>query len=270
MLQNSTYSLNDRQVEEGIIQVEGKQKATKRRLNLKSQHAQKVESELVIASLSPTQRECALVAQEKGVSSWITAIPVHRSGFSLHKGAFRDALALRYNWPLHQLPQKCTCGDTFSVDHALICRHGGFQIQRHNKVCDLIAALLQEVCVNVTTEPRLQPITGEILPPSANTDDNARLDVCAEGFWGTEHQDAFFDIRIFYPFASSYRQSKLYSVYRQHETKKRREYEQRVRVIERRCFTPLVFTTEGGMASEATVFFRAKNARKQCVGLAEV
>ena len=36
ILQNSTYSLNDRQVEEGIIQVEGKQKATRRRLNLKS------------------------------------------------------------------------------------------------------------------------------------------------------------------------------------------------------------------------------------------
>ena len=218
--------------------MEGKQKATKRRLNLKSRYEQKVEAELVIASLPPTQRECALVAQEKGVSSWITAIPVHRAGFSLHKGAFRDVLALRYNWQLHQLPQKCTCGDTFSVDHALICRHGGFQIQRHNKVRDLIAALLQEVCVNVTTEPRLQPITGEILPPSANTDDNARLDVCAEGFGGIEHQDAFFDIRIFYPFASSYRQSKLSSVYRQHETKKRREYGQRVRDIERGCFTP--------------------------------
>ena len=95
ILQNSTYSLNDRQVEEGIIQVEGKQKATKRRLNLKSRHEQKVEAELVIASLPPTQRDCALVAQEKGMSSCITAIPVHRAGFSLHKGAFRDPLALR-------------------------------------------------------------------------------------------------------------------------------------------------------------------------------
>ena len=75
ILQNNAYSLNDRQVEEGIIQVEGKQKATKRRLNLKSRHEQKVEAALVIASLPPTQRECALVAQEKGVSSWITAIP---------------------------------------------------------------------------------------------------------------------------------------------------------------------------------------------------
>ena len=55
ILHNSTYSLNDHQVEEGIIQVEGKQKATKRRLNLKSRHEQKVEAELVITSLPPTR-----------------------------------------------------------------------------------------------------------------------------------------------------------------------------------------------------------------------
>ena len=76
-------------------------------------------------------------------------------------------------------------------------------------MCDLIAALLQEVCVNVTTEQRLQPITGEIFPRSANTDDNARLEVWARGFGGIEHQDALFDIQIFYLFASSDRQSKI-------------------------------------------------------------
>ena len=85
---------------------------------------------------------------------------------------------------------------------------------------DLIAALLQGVCVNVTTGPWLQRFTGEIFPPSAITDDKARLHVCAKGFWGIEHPDAFFDLRIFYPFTSSYRQSKLSSVYRQHETNK--------------------------------------------------
>ena len=70
------------------------------------------------------------------------------------------------------------------------------------------------------------------------------------------HRTHSFDVRVFYPFASSYRQSKLSSVYRQHENKKRREYGQRVREIERGSFTPLVFTTEGGMAGETTVFIK--------------
>ena len=241
---------------EDILQALGEQKVAKRRMQQTRKQAQDEEAESVITSLPPAQRESAIVAQEKGVSSWVTAIPVDRAGFTLHKGAFRDALALRYNWPLHHLPQRCTCGETFTVDHALVCRHGGFQIQRHNNLRDLIAALLQEVCTNVETEPQLQPTSGEILGQSANKDDNARLDVRAGGFWGTAQQDAFFDVRVFYPFASSYRRTKLSSLYRQHENKKRREYGQRVREIEHGSFTPLVFTTEGGMAAEATVFVK--------------
>ena len=42
-----------------------------------------------------------------------------------------------------------------------------------------------EVCSNVSVEPHLQPVTGEILGgASANTEDGARLDVAADGFWG--------------------------------------------------------------------------------------
>ena len=35
----------------------------------------------------------ASLAQEKGTSSWLTALPVQAHGFFLHKTAFRDALA---------------------------------------------------------------------------------------------------------------------------------------------------------------------------------
>ena len=38
--------------------------------------------------------------------------------------------------------------------------------------------------------------------------------------------------------------------------KKRAEYGRRVRDIEHGSFTPLVFTTTGGMAGEATVFYK--------------
>ena len=43
---------------------------------------------------APLQHSMSL-AQEKGASSWLTALPVEEFGFALHKGAFRDALALR-------------------------------------------------------------------------------------------------------------------------------------------------------------------------------
>ena len=42
-------------------------------------------------------------------------------------------------------------------------------------------------------------------------------------------------------------------MYRKHERKKKTECGRRVREIEHGCFTPLVFTTSGGMTSEATV-----------------
>ena len=44
------------------------------------------------------------LASEKGASSWLTALPLAEFGFSLHKGAFRDAVALRYGWLPPQSP----------------------------------------------------------------------------------------------------------------------------------------------------------------------
>ena len=118
----------------------------------------------------------------------------------------------------------------------------------------LTASLLKEVCHNVTTEPQLLSLSGEQLGLLENKDENALVDVRASGFWGIGHEDAFFDIRVFHPFASSYCGATSSSLYRQHESKKRKEYGQRVREVEHGSFTPLVFTTGGGMAAEATVF----------------
>ena len=105
------------------------------------------------------------LAQEKGASSWLTALPIEEFGFALHKGAFHDVLALRYNWqPLHT-PSTCGCGAEFSVEHALSCPKGVFPSIRHNEIRDLTANLLHvtEVCSDVCIEPDLQPITGEVL-----------------------------------------------------------------------------------------------------------
>ena len=44
------------------------------------------------------------LSQEKGASSWLTSLPISEHGFSLHKGAFRDALSLRYGWQPDNTP----------------------------------------------------------------------------------------------------------------------------------------------------------------------
>ena len=55
---------------------------------------------------------------------------------------------------------------------------GGFPTIWHNELCDFTASLLSEVCFNVSVEPQLQPLTGEIIPfASANIEDGACLDV---------------------------------------------------------------------------------------------
>ena len=71
------------------------------------------------------------------------------------------------------------------------------------EIRDITATMLTEICHNVSTEPPLQPLTSESFADrSANRDPNARLDIRARGFWNTG-QDAFFDVRVFHPNASS-------------------------------------------------------------------
>jgi len=133
---------------------------------------------------------------------------------------------------------------------------GGFPTLRHNEVRDLTATLMSEVCHDVSIEPALQPITGETLSgASANIEEGARLDVAALGFWGSSHERAFFDVRVFNPHAPSNRQS-LSTCYRKHENIKKRAYEQRVREVERGSFTPLVLSLTGGMGKAASVCYR--------------
>ena len=128
------------------------------------------------------------------------------------------------------------------MDHAMICQRGGLVIQRHNEIRHLQAKLLDMVCCDVQVEPALQPITGEEAS-------DARLDVHCRGFWERQRA-AFFDIRVCHPNADSYRDLSPKQIYRIHENEKKRKYNSRVIEIEQGTFTPLVFTTTGGMADE--------------------
>ena len=77
---------------------------------------------------------------EKGASNWLTVIPLKDMDFDLNKREFRDAVRLRYYWPIPDNPSVCFCGSMFTVDHAMICQRGGSVIHRHNEIRDLQAS----------------------------------------------------------------------------------------------------------------------------------
>ena len=196
----------------------------------RTRHAQQA---CTVKDQLPENLKCpAELASVKGAFSWLSVLPIAEHGFYLHKGEFRDALRLRYNWQLNNTLWTWNCGAQFTVNHAMVCHMGGFPTIQHNEVRDMTASLLTEVCHNMATEPPLQPLSGESFnAQSTNTDDNARL-----------------DIRCRAPCSGD--------AYKRHEQTKKREYGQRVRDIERGVFTPLVLSTNGGMGQEASTFYK--------------
>jgi len=111
------------------------------------------------------------------------------------------------------------------------------------------------VCHGISVEPSLLPLVGEqITSSSANCSDSARADIHARDFWG-RRQGAFFDVRVFHPNAPSYRQSQIASLFRRHELEKKHEYGDSVRTVDGESFTPLVFSTFGGLGKESTILY---------------
>jgi len=105
----------------------------------------------------------------------------------------------------------------------------------------------------VTIEPVLQDVSGEQLGMGSNITMDARLDIHARGFWEPQRA-AFFDVRVFHPNADCYRDKELVQIYQNHENEKRRLYSRRTLDIEQGTFTPLVFSSTGGMGKECLRF----------------
>ena len=210
----------------------------------------------VTGQMSDVELKTNSINMEKGASNWLTTIPIGDFDFHLNKREFWDAINIRYNWPLSNLPTKCPCGASFDVDHALKCHKGGFLIQRHNELRDLTADLLAEVCKDVAVEPSLESLTGEKLKlASAISSDEARLDVSARGFW-QRGQRAFFDVKVFNPNAQRHLGQTLAQCYISNEKDKKRSYCERVLEVENGTFTPLIFNCFGGMGPECRQFYK--------------
>ena len=121
---------------------------------------------------------------------------------------------------------------------------------RHDEPKDLWAFESKKIFRDVEVEPQLQPLSGERLRhKSAVVSDDARSDVRVGGFWGNS-QSAFFEFRVFYPHARTYANKKLDAVYKSIALSRKRQYEERINVVDSGCFTPMVMASTGGMASE--------------------
>ena len=222
------------------------------------QKEQENECMRILSLLPEKTRKKVELAMETGASNWTSSLPIKAKGFSLNKQEFTDALALRYGWKIEGLPDQClSCEDQprFDQQHAMTCKKGGFISMRHDEVRDLTFEMLKEVCKDVSKEPQLQPLSGETFAyRTANRDPEARVDVSARGFW-TRGQKAFFDVRIFEPSADCYQNMDLQAAHLKNEREKMRKYGERIRNVEQGTFTPLVFTTSGGMAYQAKMFY---------------
>ena len=126
---------------------------------------------------------------------------------------------IKYGWILTRLPTNCECGTKFDIQHALSCKKGGFISLRHNHLRNITEILLKEVRKDVRVEPQLQQLTSEILHPSKITGNEARLCICARGFWQAG-QITYFDVRVYNPTAKRYVNPEISKTYEVNEKEK--------------------------------------------------
>ena len=87
--------------------------------------------------------------------------------------------------------------------------------------------------------------------------DLLELPVCFGRAWATQlhrQQPAFFDVWVCHPNADSYQELSPKEIFQLHENEKKRQYSRQVLEVEQGTFTPLVFTSTGGMADECKRF----------------
>ena len=212
----------------------------------------KHKADLTEQNLPDKTRKAVQQAKEKGASNWLSVLPLQEQGFTLNKGEFRDAVALRYNHDIRGLPSKCPCGQKFDQNHALNCKRGGFVIIRHNNIRDFNANLLRQVCNDVEVEPALQPVDGEQVRGLAG--DDVRADIRARGLW-RKGQNAFFDVRLTNCNSTSQTHLSTDKIYAKHESEKKRMYNDRIMNIEHGTITPLVYLN-GGAGPECAKFHK--------------
>ena len=204
-------------------------------------------------------KKCIAIATGKGASAVFNTSPQEQYGFAIKaKRDYNDLCRMRYHLPLLSLPEKCVCGERYSLDHSQICRCGGLVNERHDDVKKLFALECRRVFSDVGLEPMLAPLEGEEATfryKTANRKDDARSDVRVRNFF-TKKRNAFFEFRVLYPLASSYLGKNASQLFEEVAQQRRREYCQRIVEVDDGDFTPMIMFSNGCMGPEMTAVIK--------------
>ena len=129
------------------------------------------------------------------------------------------------------------------IQHAMICKKGGFIQTRYNDLRDLPANLLTKVCKDANIE--LLPVAGETFNnQTANTSNKAKVDIKPIEFW-VRGQQLFLDARIFDPNANRYLNKALFQCYIQNEKETKQKYSERVLEIDHEIYLTCILNLWG-------------------------
>ena len=172
--------------------------------------------------------------------------------FSFNKSEFEDGLHLRYGWEPPKTPYTCPCGQPFTLTYSLHCPKGGYTHLRNNKIRDTFATLLDEVCHDVEIDPKIQSLESENFHnKTTTTEDDARLNIKANGLWGGRFSRTIFDVKILNPHAKPCPKT-ISEDYKYHGSVKTLKYQQRILDVGHISFVPLIFACTGGEAPGST------------------
>ena len=215
----------------------------------------------VLDQLPPPLRSAVERAKDDGALSWLSARPIQKHGFALHKGAFRDAIALRSGWEPLSPPLHCACAKSFNSCHAiaLTCNKGGFTITRQNEIRDLTATLLKKSVKMLRPSQSCSPSVARSFCTQASTK-TPKLGLTSKpADSGAEHSSAHSSNSMSgfstHARARTLPPNRLHKCIAVLELSKRR-YEKRVRDVEMSTFTPLVFSASGGFGPSALMTYR--------------
>ena len=141
------------------------------------------------------------------------------------------------------MPKVCVYGDLFDADHMMICMREGYIIQPHNEIRDLEAEILQALCTDVEREPVLQKVTEKCFQ-GAPTRPLTRDWISVRGASGRE--SSLRSLMLGYAtLTQTHTRISLRSRFTSYMIDTSTVLE-----VELGTFTPLVFTSTGGMSDE--------------------
>ena len=99
----------------------------------------------------------------------------------------------------------------------------------------------------MSKQPNLQTLLRESFNKKSTTsEDEARLDIKANGVWGTRFNKTYFDVKAIINLLAKSCPKGLKDSYSYHEKLKKLKYETRMLEVESATFVPLIFACSGG------------------------